>query len=170
MLKIRRPLGRLIFNMGIAIPGKTVFLIETAPSFPWYAAPDLLTAWMLNSSPPGQNGRHFADNMFKCIFLNENIWISNKISLKNVPWGLIDRYVSTGSDNGLVSFRRQGIIWTNADAVYWCIYAEVGGEELKITTGVMMKITLNVSKYFYRIITVCDRLLMSNMIFSTQHL
>ena len=34
MLKIRRPLGRLIFNMGIAIPGKTVFLIETAPSSP----------------------------------------------------------------------------------------------------------------------------------------
>ena len=31
MLKIRRPLGRLIVNMGIAIPGKTVFLIETAP-------------------------------------------------------------------------------------------------------------------------------------------
>ena len=33
MLKIRRPLGRLIFNMGIAIPGKTVFLIETAPQW-----------------------------------------------------------------------------------------------------------------------------------------
>ena len=31
MLKIRRPLGRLIFDMGIAIPGKTVFPIETAP-------------------------------------------------------------------------------------------------------------------------------------------
>ena len=31
MLKIRRPLGHLIFNRGIAIPGKTVFLIETAP-------------------------------------------------------------------------------------------------------------------------------------------
>ena len=31
MLKIRRPNDRLIFNMGIAIPGKTVFLIETAP-------------------------------------------------------------------------------------------------------------------------------------------
>ena len=31
MLKIRRPVGRLIFNMGIAIPSKTVFLIETAP-------------------------------------------------------------------------------------------------------------------------------------------
>ena len=35
MLKIRRPLGRLIFNMGIAIPGKTVFLIETAPRLRW---------------------------------------------------------------------------------------------------------------------------------------
>ena len=35
MLKIRRPLGRLIFNMGIAIPGKTVFLIESAPRFLW---------------------------------------------------------------------------------------------------------------------------------------
>ena len=32
MLKIRRPTGRLIFNMGIPIPGKTVFLIETGPS------------------------------------------------------------------------------------------------------------------------------------------
>ena len=37
MLKIRRPLGRLIFNMGIAIPGKTVFLIETAPR--WFETP-----------------------------------------------------------------------------------------------------------------------------------
>ena len=36
MLKIRRPLGRLIFNMGIAIPGKTVLLIETAPRFRKY--------------------------------------------------------------------------------------------------------------------------------------
>ena len=35
MLKIRRPNGRLIFNMGIAIPSKTVFLIETAPWVPY---------------------------------------------------------------------------------------------------------------------------------------
>ena len=44
----------------------------------------------INSSPPGQNGRHFADDMFKRIFLNENIWTSNKMSLKYVPWVLID--------------------------------------------------------------------------------
>ena len=32
-----------------------------------------------------QNGRHFPDGIFKCIFLNENIWISLKIWLKFVP-------------------------------------------------------------------------------------
>ena len=30
---------------------------------------------------PRQNG-HFPDNIFKCIFLNENVYISIKISLK----------------------------------------------------------------------------------------
>ena len=38
-----------------------------------------------NSSPPGQNVRHFADDIFKCIFLNENVWISLKFSLKFIP-------------------------------------------------------------------------------------
>ena len=40
MLKIRRPLGRLIFTMGVAIPGKTVFLIETAPCLCDIGAPE----------------------------------------------------------------------------------------------------------------------------------
>ena len=39
---------------------------------------------------PIQNGRHFADDIFKCISLNENLWISNKISLKCAPLCLID--------------------------------------------------------------------------------
>ena len=34
---------------------------------------------------PGQNCRHFADDIFKCILLNENVSISHKISLKFVP-------------------------------------------------------------------------------------
>ena len=32
-----------------------------------------------------QNCRHFADDIFKCIFLNENVWISLQIWLKFVP-------------------------------------------------------------------------------------
>ena len=38
---------------------------------------------------PRQNGRHFADDIFKCIFLNENVWIPIEISLKFVPKGPI---------------------------------------------------------------------------------
>ena len=36
------------------------------------------------------NGCHFANDIFKCIFLNENVWISIKISLKFVPQGPIN--------------------------------------------------------------------------------
>ena len=39
---------------------------------------------------PRQNGRHFADDIYKCIFRNEIVWISIKISLKFVPWGFIN--------------------------------------------------------------------------------
>ena len=39
----------------------------------------------VNTLRPRQNGRHFADDIFKCIFLNENAWISLEISLKFVP-------------------------------------------------------------------------------------
>ena len=40
---------------------------------------------VINTLRPRQNGRHFADNMFKCIFLNENIWIPIEVPLKFVP-------------------------------------------------------------------------------------
>ena len=37
-----------------------------------------------------ESNRHFADDIFKCIFVNENIWIVNKIPLNCIPWGSID--------------------------------------------------------------------------------
>ena len=37
-----------------------------------------------------QNCYHFADDIFKGIFLNENVWISLKISLKFIPEGAVD--------------------------------------------------------------------------------
>ena len=40
---------------------------------------------VINTLGPRQNGRRFPDDIFKCIFLNENVWISLKISLKFVP-------------------------------------------------------------------------------------
>ena len=44
----------------------------------------------VNSSSPGQNGRHLADDIFKCNFLNEKFCILIQIALKFVPEGTID--------------------------------------------------------------------------------
>ena len=43
-----------------------------------------------NTLRPRQDGRHFPDDIFKCIFVNENLWISINISLKIVPKGPIN--------------------------------------------------------------------------------
>ena len=37
-----------------------------------------------NTLRPRQNGRHFADNIYTCIVLNENVWIPIRIPLKFV--------------------------------------------------------------------------------------
>ena len=44
----------------------------------------------VNSSPPGQNGRHFADDVFGCIFVNGSFCILSKVLLKFVAKGPID--------------------------------------------------------------------------------
>ena len=50
--------------------------------FPEYSG---LGTRRINSSLPGQNGYHFADDDFRCIFVNEKFRILIKISLKFVP-------------------------------------------------------------------------------------
>ena len=80
----------------------------------------------VNSSPLGQNGRHSACNIFRCIFVNEKFCISIRIALEFVLKGLIYKKNSIGLDNGLAP-NRQVIIWTNADPIHWHIYAALGG-------------------------------------------
>ena len=45
---------------------------------------------VVNALRPRQNGRHFADDNFKCILFNDNVWIMIKNSLKFVPKGPIN--------------------------------------------------------------------------------
>ena len=40
----------------------------------------------------------------------------------------------TGSDNGLAPNWWQAILWTNADAIHWRIYAALGRDELNDDT------------------------------------
>ena len=49
-------------------------------------------ALVVNSSPPGQNGRYFTDDIVERIFLNEKVRFFTKISRKFVPKGPIDNY------------------------------------------------------------------------------
>ena len=57
-----------------------------------------------------QSGRHFPDDIFNCIFFNDNLWILITIPLKFAPEGPIYNVRA----NGLVPTRQQAIIWANA--------------------------------------------------------
>ena len=76
----------------------------------------------LNTLRPGQNGSHFPDNIFKCIFFNENIWILIEISLMFVPRGPINN----------ISSLVQIMAWhlNQWCLVYWRIYAALCLNEL----------------------------------------
>ena len=57
---------------------------------PWTITQDVTYAAMLTHWGRDIDGRYFADDVFKCIFLNENVWTSFKISLKLLPKGPIN--------------------------------------------------------------------------------
>ena len=61
--------------------------MQGAKRFQLYSSkhPPGYTYWIFNSSSTGQNGRHFADEFFRCIFVNKKFGILIKISLKFVP-------------------------------------------------------------------------------------
>ena len=64
------------------------------------------TLFHLNTLRPRQNGRHFPDDIFNCIFLNENAWIWIKISLKFVPKGPINKIPALVQ---IMAWRRPGV-------------------------------------------------------------
>ena len=63
------------------------------------------TSMAVNTLRPRQNGRRFADDTFKRIFLNENARISIKISLKFVPKGPINNIPALVQ---IMAWRRSG--------------------------------------------------------------
>ena len=58
-------------------------------SMPWVGN-NIVTTF--NTLKPRQDGRHFPDDIFICIFLNKNEWHSIKISLKFVPRVAINNF------------------------------------------------------------------------------
>ena len=54
---------------------------------------------------PRRNEQHFADDIFKRIFFNENVWIAIRISLKFVPKGPINNIPALVQ---IMAWRRSG--------------------------------------------------------------
>ena len=88
------------------------------------------TRWRwLNTLRLRKNCRHFADNIFKCIFLNENVWISLKISLKFIPEVWNNNIQSLVQ---IMALRRPGDKPLSEPMIdYQHIYASLGLNELK---------------------------------------
>ena len=86
-----------------------------------------------NTLRPRQNGQHFPNYIFKCIFFNENIWILIKISLKFVPQGPISNILAlvqimAWRQLGDKPFHYLNQWWLD----YWHIYASLGLNELTL--------------------------------------
>ena len=64
-----------------------------------------VSLFLINTLRPRQNEPHSADDIFKCIFLNENVRIPIKISLKFVPKGPINNMPSLVQ---IMAWRRPG--------------------------------------------------------------
>ena len=67
-----------------------------------------------------QNGRHFADDIFSCVFLKENLYTLIPISLKFVP--MIDKKSTLVQVTESTLWKRwQAIAWTKqCDDAYMC--------------------------------------------------
>ena len=77
---------------------------------------------MINTLRPRQNGRHFPDNIFKWIFLNENVWISIKISLKFFPKGPINNIPAVVQ---IMAWRRSGDKPLSYLNQWWLVYRRI---------------------------------------------
>ena len=71
----------------------------------WLGWGNHLCIFCLNSFRPRQNGRYTADDIFKWIFLNENVWFPTKISVKFVPKDPINRILALVQ---IMAWRRPG--------------------------------------------------------------
>ena len=73
---------------------------------------NVFSSYGINTLRPRQNERHLADDIFKCILLNENVWIRIEISLKFIPKGPINNIPALVQ---IMAWHRSdaAIIWIN---------------------------------------------------------
>ena len=85
--------------------GVTIVTGEKYHLLYWWYSPYQKDQALLNTLRPRQNGRHYPDDIFRCIFLNKNIQISIKISPKFVAKSLINNIAALVQ---IMAWRRPG--------------------------------------------------------------
>ena len=94
----------------------------------WYATIKTVTQQISHTLRPTQNGSHFANNIFKCIFFHEIVEFRLKFH-----WNLFLRVQLTTGFHWFKYWLSVGgwpaIIWTNDGLVYWCIYMSLSFHE-----------------------------------------
>ena len=90
---ISQGVSKLLFCI-ISLKSTLLNLLSHLPGAEW-----------INTLRQRQNGRHFPDDIFRCIFLNETIWISIKISLNFVPQSPINNIPALAQ---IMAWRRPG--------------------------------------------------------------
>ena len=104
------------------------FFISFTLHLIWYIVASNRYNYIIKTLRLRQKGHHFANNLFKCIFLNENIIFVIKISLKFISKGSFNNIPAL--DNGFALNRWQAIIWTIGGFFYWHIYVSLDLNEL----------------------------------------
>ena len=101
-------------------------------------------AVLFNTLRPRQNGRHFSDDIFKCIFLNENVWLLVKVWMKFVPKGPTNTIAALVH---IMAWRRPGNnhCLNQWCLVYWRIYPSLGLTEFT-HTGLIIR--TNILRHF----------------------
>ena len=88
-----------------------LFCIDSKPQFNpsicywWWQDMRAILHYVINTLRPRRNEQHFADDIFKRIFINENVWIAIKILLKFVPKGPVNNIPSLVQ---IMTWRRRG--------------------------------------------------------------
>ena len=86
--------------------------------------PDLQMIWqpwrnLTNTMRSRQNGRHFVEDLLKCIFLNENIWLSPKIFTKVRSYGPINNIPA------LVIWDTMTFMWRHCNVYFFYVHIPV---------------------------------------------
>ena len=111
----------------------------------WHTPYDGENWSVFNTLRQRKNGQHLTDNIFKCIFFNENVSVLIKISLKFVPKGPINNIPALVQ---IMAWRHPGNKPSSLPMmlVNWLVYVSLGLNELthwgRVTHICISKLTI----------------------------